>query len=122
MHEEKCACCAKVSGRANPGTERAVSRSSGEHFSNFRISPYVQGIRRHAGADMKVPTRRDILAWKKKLSARALRGPDVVDDAQYAQCSRQTFSGSVVSTEHVSVIDREAVAERTLESYLSERG
>ena len=71
---------------------------------------------------MKVPTRRDILAWKKKLSARALQGPDVVDDAQCAQVSRKTLSGSVVSTEHVSVIERGAVAERTLESYLSERG
>ena len=71
---------------------------------------------------MKMPTHRDILAWKKKLSARALRGPDVVDDAQYAQCSRKTLSGSVASTEHVSVVERGAVAERTLESSLSERG
>ena len=71
---------------------------------------------------MKMPTQRDILAWKKKLSARALRGPDVVDDAQYAQVSKKTLSGSVASTEHVSVIERGTVAERTLESYLSERG
>ena len=79
-------------------------------------------MRRHAGADMKMPTHRDILAWRKKMSARALRGPDVVDDVQYEQVSRQTLSGSVASTEHVSVIERGAVAEPTLESYLSERG